>query len=204
MKGSASELGLSHGSNHIRGVLILINEQLQYEIKNTVIDDEGRYILLEMTIQESPFLLPLNLYASTKLNEQIVFFQEILSAVQRANFDTECRVITGGDFNVYFDADLDHSGGQIETKSTVKTNIQDVVLEYNLIDIWRLRNPDKRQLTLRKRNPIIQRRIDFWLISDDLPDDAKKAEITPAINTDHWAISLSVISLKDQPFGPSY
>ena len=72
---------LSHGSNHSRGVLVLINEQLQYEIRNTVIDDEGRYILLDMTIQESPVLL-LNLYAPTKLNEQIVFFQEILSVVK--------------------------------------------------------------------------------------------------------------------------
>jgi len=68
----------SHGSNHSRGVLVLINEQLQYEIKNSVIDEEGRYVLLEMTIQESPFLL-LNLYAPTKLNEQIhvLFFQEL-------------------------------------------------------------------------------------------------------------------------------
>ena len=74
-----------------------------------------------MTIQESPFLL-LNLYAPTKLNEQkAFFFQEILSAVQSANFDTECRVIIGGDFNVHLDVDLDNSGGQIETKSTVKT-----------------------------------------------------------------------------------
>ena len=161
----------SHGSNHSRGVLVLINEQLQYEINNIVIDDEGQYILLEMTIQESPFLL-LNLCA--QLNEQIAFFQEILSAVQSAYFDTECRVVIGGDFNVHLDADLDNSGGQIETKSTVK-NIQDIMLEYNLIDIWRLRNPDKRQFTWRKRNPIIQRRIDFWLISDDLQDDVKKA-----------------------------
>ena len=196
------EMIFSHGSNHSRGVLVLINEQLQYEINNIVIDDEGRYILLEMTIQESPFLL-LNLYAPTKLNEQIVFFQEILSAVQSANFDTECRVVIGGDYNVHFDADLDNSGSQIETISTVK-NIQDIMLEYNLIDIWRLRNPDKRQFTWRKRNPIIQRRIDFWLISDDLQDDVKKAEIIPAIKTDHSAISLSVNSLKDQPFGPSY
>ena len=78
------------------------------------------------------------------------------------------------------------------------------MLEYNLIDIWRLRNPDKRQFTWRKRNPIIQRRIDFWLISDDLQDDVKKTEIIPAIKTDHSAISLSINSLKDQPFGPSY
>ena len=63
--------------------------------------------LLEMTIQESPFLL-LNLYAPTKLNEQIAFFQEILFAVQSANFDAEFRVVIGGDFNVHLDADLDN------------------------------------------------------------------------------------------------
>ena len=62
----------------------------------------------------------LNLYTPTKLNEQIAFFQEISSAVQSANFDTEYRVVIGGDFNVHLDADLDNSGGQIETKSTVK------------------------------------------------------------------------------------
>ena len=82
-----------------------------------------------------------------------------------------------------------------------------MMLEYHLIDFWRLRNPDKRQFTWRKRNPIIQPRIDLWLVSDDLQDDVKKAEIIPAIKTDQSAISLSVNSFKDhkdQPFGPSY
>ena len=32
------EMFYSHGSNHSRGVLILINEQLRFELKNTVID----------------------------------------------------------------------------------------------------------------------------------------------------------------------
>ena len=35
------EMFYSHGSNHSRGVLILINEQVQFEFKNTVIDDKG-------------------------------------------------------------------------------------------------------------------------------------------------------------------
>ena len=196
------EMIYSHGSNHSRGVLVLINEQLQFELKNTIIDDSGRYILLEMTTQDSPFLL-LNLYAPTKLNEQAAFFEEILSIIQTTSFDAECRIIMGGDFNVHLDAALDNSEGKIETKSTVN-KIQDIMLEYNLIDIWRIHNPDKRQFTWRQKTPIIQQRIDFWLISDELQDDIKKADIIPAIRTDHSAISLSVNSLKDQPFGPSY
>ena len=182
-------------------MLILINEQLQFELKNTAIDDKGRYILLEATIQDSQFLL-LNLYASTKLNEQVAFFEEILSIIQTTNFDAECRIIISGDFNVYLDAALDNSGGKIETKTTVK-KIKDIMLEYNLIDIWRVHNPDKRRFTWRQKNPIIQRRIDYWLISNDLQDDIKRADIIPAIKTDHLAISLSITNLADQPFGPS-
>ena len=44
-------------------------------------------------------------YQSKQTNTGVVFFQEILSAVQSANFDTECRVIIGGDFNVYLHAE---------------------------------------------------------------------------------------------------
>ena len=55
------EMICSHGSNHSRGVLVLIHQQLQFELKNSIIDDKGRFILLEVLVQESPFVL-LNLY----------------------------------------------------------------------------------------------------------------------------------------------
>ena len=70
------------------------------------------------------------------------------------------------------------------------------MLEYNLIDIWRLRNPDKRQFTWRKRNPIIERDIDLWLISDNLEDDVKKGKINSAIKAGHSAIVCQLIALK--------
>ena len=54
----------SHGSNHSRGVLVLINENLQFEVKNLKEDIHGRFVAIEALIQESPFLL-LNLYAPT-------------------------------------------------------------------------------------------------------------------------------------------
>ena len=139
-----------------------------------------------MTVQESPFLL-LKLYAPTKVKEQIVFFQEILSAVQSANFDTEYRVIIGGDFNVHLDADLDNSEGQIEDiifKISCSNIILSIFGDYEILIKGSL--PGEKEILL------LQCRIDFWLISDDLQDDVKKADITPAIETDHSAISLSV------------
>ena len=40
----------AHGTNHSRGVLILFNNELHFEIKSEYIDTEGRYILVEATI----------------------------------------------------------------------------------------------------------------------------------------------------------
>ena len=173
------EMIYSHGSNHSRGVLVLIHQQLQFELKNSTIDDKGRFILLEVLVQQSPFVL-LNLYAPTKLRDQSVFFHEILSVLQTANFNSECRIIMVGDLNVHLDAVLDNSGGKSEIKPAVK-NIKDTMLANNLIDVWRLRNPQTKLFTWRQKNPLIQRRIDYWLISDDLQGDIERADITPSI-----------------------
>ena len=58
--------------------------------------------------------------------------------------------------NVHRDADLDNSGGKIETKKTVKL-IEDLMSAFNLVDIWRIR----KRFTWRQRKPFIQRRIDY-------------------------------------------
>ena len=47
-------------------------------------------------------------------------------------------MITGGDFHVILDADLDGSGRKPQVKEILWKNRR---LVFNLIDIWRLRNP---------------------------------------------------------------
>ena len=70
------------------------------------------------------------------------------------------------------------------------------MLKYNLIDIWRLRNPDKRQFTWRKRNPIMQRHIDFWLVSDNLQDDVKKQKLFQLLKAMTRQLVCLLIALK--------
>ena len=45
----------SHGSNHSRRVLVLINENLQFEVKNLNEDIHCRFVAIEALIQESSF-----------------------------------------------------------------------------------------------------------------------------------------------------
>ena len=49
-------------------------------------------------------------------------------------------MIIGGDFNVIFDQELDGSGGLKKTKDSVKVS-EDICLEHDLLDIWRIRHP---------------------------------------------------------------
>ena len=53
-------------------------------------------------------------------------------------------------------------------------------------------------------SPIIQRRLDYWRISDLLQDDVAKVDIVTAIKTDHHAITLEIDSVDDQKRGPSF
>ena len=47
---------------------------------------------------------------------------------------------------------------RVEKKESVK-NIFDMKLAYDLGDIWRIRNPDKKQYTWRQKRPFVQRRL---------------------------------------------
>ena len=42
--------------------------------------------------------------------------------------------------------------------------------ELDSVDIWRIRNSTVTRFTWRQNEPIIQRRLDYWLVSDSLQD----------------------------------
>ena len=153
-----------------------------------------RFIIMNAEIQDSQFLL-VNLYAPNTVKEQLDFFSEIKHHIEEFNVDPDNNIIIGGDFNATFKADLDCSGGKPSIKESVK-KIQEIESEYDLIDIWRIRNPESKLFTWRQKRPLIQRRLDFWLISDNLQDEVCKANIIPSIKSDHSAITLSLESEK--------
>ena len=97
-----------------------------------------------------------------KVKEQCSFFEELQQNLDDMISHPNQRVVLGGDFNVINDPDLDSSGGSPTMKESVKL-LQDICLNYDLIDIWRIRNPDAKSYTWRQKKPLIQRRLDFWL-----------------------------------------
>jgi len=173
----------AHGTNHSKGVLILFNENLQTDIKYVLGDSEGRYIFVEALVQDAPFIL-VKLYAPTSNQEQCVFFDGVANTLENLVLDHNCQIIIGGDFNSHLDPNLGNLGGRIESKPSVE-KINEIMTANDLIDIWRIRNPEKKQFTWMQKKPLVRRRLDYWLVSTEIQDDLTETNIIPAIKSDH-------------------
>ena len=133
-----------------------------------------------------------------------IFFSKISEELKSSFTFVDSSFVIGGDLSVIFDHDLDGSGGIKKMKESVKI-LEDICLEQDLIDIWRVRNPTEKRFTWRQKTPIIQRRLDYWLVNDSLqPDDIVSVDILPSIKSDHSAITLSINCIDDCKRGPSF
>ena len=149
-------------------------------------------------------LFLVNLYAPNKTSEQCTLFQEIQTELDNLNIEADCDIIVGGDFNVILDPEFDGLGGKPKLRDSVKI-IEQIRLSFDLTDIWKVRNPDERRFSWRQKNPVIHRRLDFWLLSSSLQEDVESVEIVPAIKSDHSAITLRFVNgIEDERHGPSF
>ena len=64
--------------------------------------------------------------------------------------------------------------------------------ENDLCDIYRIRNPGNRRFTWRRKTPLKQRWLDFFLISDSLQETVETVDIIPSIESDHSCILMKL------------
>ena len=133
--------------------------------------------------QDSPYLI-LNIYAPNKWSEQFLFFKDVLDILKGARAEQDHPFIVGGDFNIILDHVLDGQGGNSKRKDSGKI-VEDMYAELDLVDIWRIRNPTVTRFTWRQKKPIIQRRLDYWLVSrdDSSQDDIDSVDIKTSNQT---------------------
>lgn len=196
------DIFFSQDTEHSKGVMILLKANFDYEIKVLRDDEQGIFVILKCFIQSEPFVL-VNIYAPNKIKDQCAFFEEIQKKLDDLELVENYEVIIGGDFNVILDANLDGSGGKPQMKESCK-KIDDLCSSFDLIDIWRVGNPDVKRFTWRQKNPVVQRRLDFWLTTSSIQEEVENVGIIPAIRTDHSAISMHINGIDETGRGPSF
>ena len=63
------EIVFAPGSTHSRGVAILIRKGFDFKFKSSRSDEEGRYLILQASIQDANFLL-VNIYGPNVISKQ--------------------------------------------------------------------------------------------------------------------------------------
>ena len=64
----------SHGTTNSKGVMILINPKLDCKVEKRILDNSGRFIILDVALEDTHIIL-VNIYAPNDLNQQVKFFK---------------------------------------------------------------------------------------------------------------------------------
>ena len=80
----------SHGSSNSKGIMILVNPNLELKVDKCITDRNERYILLDLIVDESHMIL-LNIYAPNDVNQQFSFFTNLQNLL--AEFTQENIVV---------------------------------------------------------------------------------------------------------------
>ena len=190
----------SHGTSNARGVAILLNSNLRHTVTHTQQDQHGRIIKITVTIDNQRLT---HIYAPSTDTDRRSFFLSL-----DLYLSTTHNNIIGGDFNSIFDPQLDKFRGNPEPRQSAIKHLHTVITPHDLIDIWRDRNPNKRDYTwagrnTRDNNSIIRTRIDKFLTSSSLRPYITTALMAPFAHSDHDLISIS-LDFEQQPRGPGY
>ena len=179
------------------GVAILFNNTFSFKIRKSFSDPNGRFIICDIETQQKCITLA-TLYAPN------VDDPSFLEIVFEHLLDFECdEIIIGGDFNLVLNIDMDKKGGLARTNSKSQEIVNDLAAQLDLIDAWRIINPDSRKYTWRRRRPEISCRLDFFLVSQSLMCSVTSANISAGYKTDHSLIDIR-IALHSNPRGPGF
>ena len=183
----------SHGTSASRGVMIVFDKSLEFKIHSCLKDLEGRFIIAHCTIQGKNFLLA-NIYAPTVESENHIFLNKINQEL--ASFtDTDIDfMILQDDWNFTENLSLDRLGGNPRLWTESIAQINDIKDTYDLLDIWRHRNPIKREYTYYRKSEGRASRIDRIHLSDSLQSSIRTADILPSIYSDHSTLLLHIHS----------
>ena len=145
----------AHGTLNSSGALIVFREGLNYRILSCHLSDNGRYVILKVEIQSSPFIL-INYYAPNEEGQQVLILTEIRDILEKIELEKDTQLIWGGDFNCFFYCKLDANGRNPKLKVQSIVKLVSMMSENDLCDIFRVRNPDMKCYTRRRKTCTLQ------------------------------------------------
>ena len=181
----------SYKSNS-RGVSILFNNNFEFKIHKEKGDSEGNLVALDITVEDNRLTL-INVYGpNTDCSD---FYEKVRDTF--LEFDNEFFILCG-DLNLALNPAVDTYNYKNINNPKAREKLLEIMEDLHIIDYYRVLNPDKLVYTWRKKkNPCIQGRLDYILISEGLSNSVESYTIKPGYRSDH---SIVVLELKFNSF----
>ena len=177
---------ISTGTNNSRGVAILFKKNFEYDIKEIKNDLNGNFVALKIRMFETDVCL-ISLYGPN--TDDPNFYDQIIELIDEFQTPT---IILCGDWNLVQNQTIDTKYYLRENNTRARAKVESLKQQYDLVDPWRINNPDKRQYTWFQRNPIKMSRLDYFLVSADIMALTSRADIKPGYRSDHSIITLQL------------
>ena len=194
------QLFFSHGKTNSCGAAISFVSTKALNILNITHDNLGRILVIKVKIDDFVFVL-INIYNDNTKSEQLHTLNNLVNILETIKDIQNKCVVLGGDFNVILNPSLDLEGGKPVIKKRTIGKLIQITENLDLCDIWRIRNPKRRQFTFRQHHStgFIQRRLDYFFMSNSLQESTKTTDTLAAFSTDHSLITFSLCHLKEFP-----
>ena len=187
-RSSKCECLISGAKTNARGVAILINNNFEYKVINVKTDDHGNLICVDLSLGSISMRL-INIYAPNTDSPE--FFQNINTLIEENNMD---HFVLCGDLNLVLDPKMDCSNYVSINNPKARRVLLESLNTYNLIDAYRHMHPDIHRFTWRRKNPVKQARLDYYIISNAFTDFISSCDINPGYRSDHSIIKLDIKS----------
>jgi len=173
-------------------------------VNEKITDTNGRIIILKCEIQGEKFLI-YNIYAPNDKNDHKTFLLDLKEKLDAINITEYEYIIGAGDWN-FTSEHIDRKGGNYTQWNDNIDIMEEMTTKFDLIDIWRVRNPEKTRYTFRQKSSsgIIQSRIDRIYVSDTLQYNIHKTDIIPGLKSDHSAITIQIKPTNSMGSGPNF
>ena len=176
----------SYTSNS-RGVCILFSNFLEYKVHKSKADENGNLLVLDIEIENKRLTL-VNICGPNQDSPD--FFLNVQEIIEE--FENETIIICG-DFNLVQNQDLDTSNYININNPNAKEKVLHLKEEMNLVDPFRELYEISKQYVWRKRNPLKQAHLDFFLVSEALMSSIDDINIISSYRSDHSSVVLSLI-----------
>ena len=161
-------------------------KNLEYKIHKQIKDNEGNFLVVDVTAQHQRFTL-INIYGPN--SDSPSFFKKIIQHLEEiGNSD----YIICGDFNLVLDPYIDCSNYKNINNPKSRELLLDYMETNDIIDPFRESNPQLKRYTWRRRNPLKQARLDFFLTSESMSQYIKVSKIGASYRSDHSLVTLEL------------